>query len=414
MTTKKINPLAVEEPPEGKNEKEEETEGAAREGEWSLQSQVPFKVLRGHSDAVTAARLCFNNSSVLSCSSDRSAILWDVESCRPLRVFDELHGRTITECTLLPNSNRIVTVSWDKNMVVTDLETGQTLLQCRLGGLLTSCSSSSDGRLLVCAADPQNSIYIIDSESGQTLHHVSNHHRSTITRCRFDSQKRVATVSADRGIKLWDLLTQKTTVSINSSHNNVVSDCCFTNNGHFLCTASWDKNLKLWDLQSGGFRSHGGTLLQSSHEGSVSSCCFSADAHLLVSGSYDRTVAFWDMSTLCQTLILKGHTDWVTDVSFGPDKKLVASASKVYSLNPLTTSLQDKTVRLWNIENMEEIPEVVEKRATEEAGIHILKCEECGKPFPVSRLQTSDLLTQCVFCRLTSPSRYRPQPPPLE
>ncbi|TMS01506.1 hypothetical protein E3U43_018845 [Larimichthys crocea] len=62
---------------------------------------------------------------------------------------------------------------------------------------------------------------------------------------------------------------------------------------------------------------------------------------------------------------------------------------------------------------MEEIPEVLEGKRTEGTGVHVLKCEQCGKPFPVSRLQTSDLLTQCVFCRLKSPSRYRPQPPPL-
>ncbi len=30
-------------------------------------------------------------------------------------------------------------------------------------------------------------------------------------------------------------------------------------------------------------------------------------------------------------------------------------------------------MRLWNIENMEEIPEVLEKRRTEGAGIHVLK-----------------------------------------
>uniref|UniRef100_A0A8D0CZ83 WD repeat domain 88 n=1 Tax=Sander lucioperca TaxID=283035 RepID=A0A8D0CZ83_SANLU len=272
----------------------------------------------------------------------------------------------------------------------------------RQAGLLTSCSSSPDGRLLVCASDPQNGVYISDAASGQTLHHVNDHHRSTITRCVFDPQsQRVASVSADRSIKLWDLLAHKTTVNIDSNHGNVVSDCCFSTSGYFLCTASWDKSLKLWDLQAGGFRSQGGTALQRGHEGSVSSCSFSADASLLASGSYDRTVALWDMLSLCQTLILRGHSDWVTDVSISADRKLVASASK------------DRTVRLWNIQNMEEIPQVLEKRRTEGTGIHILKCEECRKAFPVSRLQTSELLTRCVFCRLKSPSRYRPQPPPL-
>ncbi|XP_074522974.1 uncharacterized protein LOC141788053 [Halichoeres trimaculatus] len=401
--TTTIDLLSVDEA-SGGEEGAKKTEEVEKEEKRELgrESQVPVKVLEGHSNAVTAAQLCFNDSCVLSCSSDRSAILWNVESCKPLRVFDGLHSKTITQCALIPNSNRMVTVSWDKKLVVTDLETGQTLWKCRPAGLLTSCSSSVDGRLLVCASDPQNSIHIMDAAGGETLHQVSDHHRSTITRCRFDPlSQRVATVSADRGIKLFDLKTRKTTVSIDSSHNNVVSDCCFTNNGHFLCTASWDKSLKLWDLQAGGFRSHGGTSLQRGHEGSVSSCSFSADANLLVSGSYDRSVALWDTSTLCQTLALKGHNDWVTDVSISKDKKLVASASK------------DSTIRLWDIQNMEELPEVLEKLAAEGAGIHIHKCEECGKPFPVSRLQTSDLLTQCVVCRLKSPSRYRPQPPPV-
>ncbi|XP_054471742.1 WD repeat-containing protein 88-like [Anoplopoma fimbria] len=364
-------------------------------------TMVPVKVFRAHSDSVSAARFCFNDSCILSCSSDCSAILWDLESCRPLRVFDGLHSKTITECALIPNTNRMVTVSWDKKMVSTDLETGQTLWSSSQAGLLTSCSSSSDGRLLVCSSDPQNGVSLSEASSGRTVHRVFGHHRSTITRCRFDPQsQRVATVSADRGIKLWDLLAQKTTVSIDSNHGNVVSDCCFTNNGFFLCTASWDKSLKLWDLQTGGFRSQGGTRLQRGHEGIVSSCCFSADATLLVSGSYDSTVALWDTWSLSRTLVLKGHSDWVTDVSITADRKLVASASK------------DRTVRLWNIENMEEIPEVMKKRRTE--GIHVLQtCEECLKPFPVSRLQTSELLTRCVFCRLSSPSTYRPRPPPL-
>nr|XP_046254266.1 WD repeat-containing protein 88-like isoform X2 [Scatophagus argus] len=360
MASKNMDPLLVEEPPGGggKEEAETEEEEETRDG------------------------------------GERSRGSQDVESGRPLREFDAVHSKTISECTQIPNSSRMVTVSWDKTMVATDLQTGQTLWRWRQAGLLTSCSSSSDGRLLVCAAEPQNAVYIVDAASGQTLHHVSDHHRSTIMRCRFDPQsQRVATVSADRSIKLWDLLAQRTTVSIDSNHSNVVSDCCFTNNGHFLCTASWDKSLKLWDVQAGGFRSHGGTTLQRGHEGSVSSCSFCADANLLASGSYDKTVALWDTSSLCRTLILKGHSDWVTDVSVSAGRKLAASASK------------DSTVRLWNIENVEKIPEVMEKR-TEGAGIHIPQCEECGKPFPVPGLQTSDLLTQCVSCQLGSPFTY--------
>ncbi|XP_072237239.1 uncharacterized protein [Leuresthes tenuis] len=408
MATKTLDPLSVEEHPgeeeqeeeekEEEEEEEEEQEGGAGGGS-SWESQVPVKVLRAHGAAVTAARLCCSERCILSCSSDGSAILWDVDSCRPLRTFDGVHSKTVSECALIPGTNRMVTVSWDKKMVAWDMETGHALWESRLAGLLTSCSSSPDGRLLVCASDPQNSVSICDASSGRTLHHLSDQHRSTVTRCKFDPQnRRVATVSADRSIKLWDLQAQKTTVSVDSNHGNVVSDCCFTSNGHFLCTASWDRTLKLWDLQ---FRSQGGTTLRRGHEGSVSCCCFSADGGLLVSGSYDRTVALWDVTSLCPTLVLKGHSDWVTDVTLSADRKLVVSSSK------------DGTVRFWDIGNVEEIPEVLQRNRTEGTGVHILKCEECGKPFPVCRLLTSDLLTRCVFCRLRTPSRYRPQLPPV-
>ncbi|XP_028258015.1 WD repeat-containing protein 88-like [Parambassis ranga] len=398
MASRKKDPLSVEESAGGEGEEREES-GAAGHRSW--EPQIPVKLLRGHSDAVTAARLCCEDRCVLSCSADCTAALWDVASGRRLRTFEGVHSKPISECAQIPHGHRMVTVSWDKKMAAWDLETGHTLWTAPQPGLLTSCSASSDGRFVVCASDPQNGVYVCDAASGQTLQRVTELHRSTVTRCRFDPQsQRVAMASADRSVKVWDLQAQKTTVSVDSNHSNVVSDCCFTTNGHFLCTASWDKTLKLWDLQAGGFRSHGGTPLQRGHDGSVSSCCFSADANLLASGSYDRTVALWDMSSLCQTLILKGHSDWVTDVSLSADRKLVASSSK------------DRTVRLWDIRNMEDVPEVMQKR-TEGTGVHMLKCEECGKPFPVCRLQTSDQLTRCVFCRLKSPSRYRPQPPPV-
>uniref|UniRef100_A0A8C6V0H8 WD repeat domain 88 n=1 Tax=Neogobius melanostomus TaxID=47308 RepID=A0A8C6V0H8_9GOBI len=386
---------------ESKVEKEAE-EVPEQPPEWSYETQVPVKTLRAHTDGVTAARFCFRDRHFLSCSSDGTALLWEVESCQPVRAFSGGHDRTITECAMIPDTNRMVTVSLDKKMVSWDMETGQMLWKSRQPGLLTSCCSSPDGKLLVCAAVPQYGIYICDAASGQTVHQINGYHKTTITRCRFDPQsKRVATVSADRFIKLWDLCSQKTTVAINSNHSNAISDCCFTSNGHFLCSASWDKTLKLWDLQSGRFRSRGGTSLQTGHEGSVSSCSFSRDGALLVSGSYDKTVSLWDMTSLCQSVVLKGHSDWVTDVSISADRKMIVSASK------------DRTIRLWDTENIDEIPAVMEQKKTQGIGVHILKCEECGKPFPVSRLQSSELLTKCVFCRLKSPPRYRPQPPPL-
>uniref|UniRef100_A0A8B9V8V1 WD repeat domain 88 n=1 Tax=Anas zonorhyncha TaxID=75864 RepID=A0A8B9V8V1_9AVES len=225
------------------------------------------------------------------------------------------------------------------------------------------------------------------------------HHRSTITRCCFDpDNQRVTSVSYDKTIKLWDMRTRSTSITINEGHSNAISDCCFTSDGRYLCTASWDKSLKIWDIKTGEFRCHEPLSLNQGHEGSVSSCVFSQDASLVVSGGYDKTIAIWETDAGYKKLSLKGHCDWVTDVAISENKKWILSASK------------DSTLRLWNIEKMDHIPSVIESR--KEKGSKIAQCEECEKPFLSLQCGDFEMTSKCVFCRLSSPvTRILPLPP---
>lgn len=61
------------------------------------------------------------------------------------------------------------------------------------------------------------------------------------------------------------------------AHTNAISDCCFSLDGHYLCTAGWDEVLKLWDVRTGEFRSHGAIILEQGHIGIVGCCTFSKD-----------------------------------------------------------------------------------------------------------------------------------------
>ncbi|XP_031442673.1 WD repeat-containing protein 88 [Clupea harengus] len=398
MAQNVLDPLALDEPCA---EEEEETEDNTQSvWEHDPLAQIPIKVLRGHTDTVSSCQLALNDQKLVTSSYDKTAILWDVESGEPLRVFERGHTAPVTQCALIPQKNRLITASWDKTLQAWDLETGQTLWSAPQGGLLTSCSVSGDGEVVASATDIENGLYLTCADTGKQITFIKGHHKSTIPRCCFDPLDRhVATVSADKSIKLWDLNSRQTTLSIASSHTNVISNCCFTKDGRYLCTASWDKTLQLWDVTTGTFRSQGGEGHNIGHDGCVSSCMFSDDAALLVSGAYDRTVAVWDMRAICKLLLLKGHMDWVMDVAISADKKWVVSCSK------------DTTVRLWNIEHTEEIPAVIETRRTQAGGYQIMKCEECARSFSVFRME-SDSTTKCVFCRLKAPTTYIPVPPP--
>ncbi|KAM6300488.1 WD repeat-containing protein 88 [Aegotheles albertisi] len=385
---------ALESPPEPKPSSAEGGRGG-----HELLAEIQFKILRGHSDTVSSCHFCFEDTKILSCSYDRTVKLWDVEKGFPIQVFEEEHTAPISECNLTPDDRRVVTSSYDHTVKAWDMETGKILWTVEHEGIVTSCNVSRDGRYVVSGSDEENAIYVSDAISATVVAHIQGHHKSTITRCCFDPDyQRVASVSFDKTIKLWDMITQSTSVTINEGHSNAISDCCFTSDGHYLCTASWDKSLKIWDIKAGEFRCHEPVSLNQGHEGSVSSCHFSQDASLVVSGGYDKTIAVWDRDAGYKKLSLKGHWDWVTDVAISQNKKWILSASK------------DSTLRLWNIERIDHIPSVIDTR--KERGSKIAQCEECEKPFLCLQPSDSEMVSKCVFCRLSSSGRKSlPLPP---
>uniref|UniRef100_A0A2K6GIS5 WD repeat domain 88 n=1 Tax=Propithecus coquereli TaxID=379532 RepID=A0A2K6GIS5_PROCO len=282
-----------------------------------------------------------------------------------VRDFEPKPQAPVSECSITADSRRIVAASYDKMLRAWDLETGKLLWQVEHDSFIVSCKFSPDGRYVVSGLDVGHAICVMDAENTATISLVKGHHRKSITACCFDpDSQKVASVSLDRCIKIWDITSQATLFTIAKAHSSAISNCCFTFSGHFLCTSSWDKTLKIWNVHTGEFRHHGAcvTLMQG-HEGSVSSCCFARDSSFLISGGFDKTVAVWDVA--------EGY------------RKL---------------SLKDKTMRLWNIEEMDQIPLVMECRKA--MGLKVKQCEGCDRPFSIFESDTSsEIFSKCVFCR---------------
>ncbi|EKX31278.1 hypothetical protein GUITHDRAFT_52979, partial [Guillardia theta CCMP2712] len=60
----------------------------------------------------------------------------------------------------------------------------------------------------------------------------------------------------------------------------------------------------------------------------------------IVSGSDDKTLRVWDLESMEEKARLEGHSRWVTSVAMSKDGKTAVSGS------------WDETLRVWDLESM--------------------------------------------------------------
>lgn len=119
-------------------------------------------------------------------------------------------------------------------------------------------------------------------------------------------------------------------------------DCDFggPRGGTLLASCSSDLTIKLWDPSD----EYKNIRTLPGHDHSVSAIRFipsgaagaPASGNLLVSASRDKTLRIWDVTTGYCVKTLRGHADWVRDVSPSFDGRWLLSAGT------------DQTARLWD------------------------------------------------------------------
>ncbi|XP_048255050.1 WD repeat-containing protein 88-like [Haliotis rufescens] len=354
-------------------------------------AQVRMRVLREHSKGVNSCQFFNDGTKFVTASDDKSVKLWSFQSGGVLQSLDNIHDMAVNEARISSDGKCFVSCGWDKKVKFWDTEKVAEKWSGKHGGVVTCCKLSHDEKMVCSGSDMDNILKIWDTRSGEIIHNLKDHHSSTITSCIFaPKDDKVITTSMDRVTKFFDLRTCTTTIQL-EGHFNIVSCCAISKDERKFATTSWDKTVQQWDIATGMYRSKGSVCLKGQHEGSVSCCNFSKDGLMLVTGSYDHSVVVWDTDNHVQKIKLQGHTDWINDVCFSEDQKWLISCSK------------DETVRLWNVEDTDKIPVVLENRKS--IGLKVIKCSTCSKPFSIAQLDNFRDLTLCVFCRLQDPGK---------
>ena len=256
---------------------------------WNLKKGKRMGIIRkAHQTAVLSLLISPDGNTLVSCSSDNTINLWNLNNLKFTRAFVE-HTSNILSLAVSPNSKTLVSGALD-GIRVWDLPQQRPL------GSLTNFG---------------NSIYTVAiSPNGQTL----------------------ASGDSKGAIELWDLKSGKL-IRTFVAHARSVNSVAFTPKGNTLVSASGDeRTIKLWNLKSGEL-----TRTFQAHTGGIKTVAINPQGKIIASSGTDG-IMLWDLTTGKLLSKLHGHSDWVSALAWSPDGKMLASGSF------------DKQVKIWQFQ----------------------------------------------------------------
>jgi WD40 repeat protein len=332
---------------------------------WEVDTGSCLRTLTGHSDGVLAVALSADGRLVLSGSGDRTGRLWRLSDGAHLCTLDGHAGPVCAVC-LSPDGRFALSGSGDQSLRLwrlpaewlapylvsrvlpsetalaawTDFERALTQGQEALarGDAVAAAQRIREARLLPGhgsrpeAMHQWSKLYVhlprATLQGGWEGKTFAEHLDAVTAVCLNGDGSLAVSGSADRTLKLWDLVTGQCVRTLVGHHAEITS-VCLRADGQYLLSGSADRTLKYWRVSTGRCL---GTY--QGHTDVVTSVSLSADGHHAVSGSTDRTVRLWDIRTGECLRTLDGHADSVHSVSLSPDGRYALSGAAQFLIRP--------------------------------------------------------------------------------
>jgi len=333
-----------------------------------------FKIkysLQDHKDKVYALNFIANGKRLVSAGKDKTLRIWDTESGVILRILQEPVG---TINGIATYKNKIYTASTNKRIRRWDanLSPKQKIINKLAGKPVSVAITPENGYVAVGFNSGLLQLYELATLKLLWQQQV---HQKRITRLAFNSKGNLlVSASFDKTAKLWQIKQDSLIEQqVFLGHKRAIYSVSISPNDKYVATAGADGQIGLFDMQGEAY------FYKAAHKGRIFSVAFNNQSTQLLSGGDDNHMRLWKLYD-DKPLKSVNEKQWIIDVNFSPNDKLIANVGKghlinIYNTDTFTkldkqlmghtdsitrvifspdnqqviTASQDSTVRVWDL-----------------------------------------------------------------